>query len=77
LDRQTPAPRAELQKLGLDGAWLDGEIAVLRPDGRSSFQALQNAFEGGADSKIVYYIFDAPFLDRRDLRQLALKATCA
>jgi DNA ligase D-like protein (predicted 3'-phosphoesterase) len=59
--------------LGLDGAWLDGEIAVLRPDGRSSFQALQNAFEGGADSKIVYYIFDAPFLDRRDLRQLALK----
>jgi bifunctional non-homologous end joining protein LigD len=63
----------ELQKLGLDGAWLDGEIVVLRPDGRSSFQALQNAFEGGADSRIVYYVFDAPFLAGQDLRRLALK----
>jgi bifunctional non-homologous end joining protein LigD len=63
----------ELKKLGLDGAWVDGEIVVLRPDGRSSFQALQNAFEGGADSKIVYYVFDAPFLEGRDLRQLPLR----
>jgi bifunctional non-homologous end joining protein LigD len=63
----------ELQRLSLDGAWLDGEIVVLRPDGRSSFQALQNAFEGGADAKIVYYVFDAPFLDGRDLRQLPLR----
>jgi bifunctional non-homologous end joining protein LigD len=63
----------ELAKLGLDGAWLDGEIVVPGPDGRSSFQALQNAFEGGADSKIVYYVFDAPFLDGRDLRQLPLR----
>jgi bifunctional non-homologous end joining protein LigD len=62
-----------LLKLGLDGAWLDGEIVVPRPDGRSSFQALQNAFEGGADSKIVYYVFDAPFLDGRDLRPLPLR----
>jgi bifunctional non-homologous end joining protein LigD len=29
-----------LAKLGLDGSWLDGEIVVLRPDARSSFQAL-------------------------------------
>ncbi|MGH8733040.1 MAG: non-homologous end-joining DNA ligase, partial [Burkholderiales bacterium] len=42
-------------------------------DGRASFQALQNAFEAGADSKIVYYVFDAPFLDGRDQRQLALR----
>jgi bifunctional non-homologous end joining protein LigD len=63
----------ELKKLGLDGAWLDGEIVVLRPDGRSSFQALQKAFEGGADSSIVYYVFDAPFLEGRDLRQHPLR----
>ena len=50
--------------------WLDGEIVVLRPDGRSSFQALQNAFDAGADSKIVYYVFDAPFLEGKDLREL-------
>ena len=62
----------ELQRLSLDGAWLDGEIVVLRPDGRSSFQALQNAFEGGADSKIVYYVFDA-LSGRARLRQLPLR----
>ncbi|HEX5767160.1 MAG TPA: DNA ligase D, partial [Burkholderiales bacterium] len=71
--QKLPQLARELGKLGLDGAWLDGEIVVLRPDGRSSFQALQNAFEGGADSKIVYYVFDAPFLEGRDLRQLALR----
>ncbi|HEX5768050.1 MAG TPA: DNA ligase D, partial [Burkholderiales bacterium] len=63
----------ELRKLALEGAWLDGEIVVLRPDGRSSFQALQNAFEGGADANIVYYVFDAPYLEGRDLRQLPLR----
>ena len=62
-----------LEKLGLDETWLDGEIVVLRADGRSSFQALQNAFDAGASSKIVYYLFDAPFLAGRDLRQLALR----
>ncbi len=64
---------AALEKLGLKDTWLDGEIVVLRPDGRSSFQALQNAFDAGADSKIVYYVFDAPFVDGRDLRQLPLR----
>ena len=64
---------AALAKLGLDGTWLDGEIVVLRPDGRSSFQALQNAFDAGAASKIVYYVFDAPFLQGQDLRQLPLR----
>jgi bifunctional non-homologous end joining protein LigD len=62
-----------LPKLGLDDTWLDGEIVVLRPDGRSSFQLLQNAFEAHANSKIVYFVFDAPFLEGLDLRQLPLR----
>ena len=62
-----------LGKLGLDDTWLDGEIVVLRSDGRSSFQALQNAFDAGANSKIVYFVFDAPFLEGHDLRQLPLR----
>src|SRR3954470_11115332 len=61
-----------LKALKLDGAWLDGEIVVLRPDGRSSFQALQNAFDAGADSKIVYYVFDAPYLKGVDQTRLSL-----
>lgn len=62
-----------LEQTGVENAWLDGEIVVPGADGRASFQALQNAFEAGADSKIVYYVFDAPFLAGRDLRQLALR----
>jgi len=62
-----------VEKLGLENTWLDGEIVVPGPDGRASFQALQNAFEAGADSGIVYYVFDAPFLDGKDMRQLPLR----
>ncbi len=67
-----PHLAAALQKLGLSGTWLDGEMVVLAGDGRSSFQALQNAFELGRDREIVYYVFDAPFLSGRDLRRLPL-----
>jgi bifunctional non-homologous end joining protein LigD len=61
-----------LESLGLDGSWLDGEIVVLREDGRADFQALQNAFDMGRDSGVVYYVFDAPFLQGQDLRRLPL-----
>jgi bifunctional non-homologous end joining protein LigD len=67
-----PHLAAALKKLNLDGTLLDGEIVVPGPDGRASFQALQNAFEHGADTKIVYYVFDAPYLQGRDLRRLPL-----
>jgi bifunctional non-homologous end joining protein LigD len=62
-----------LGKMKLDGSWLDGEIVVPGPDGRSNFQALQNAFDAGSDANIVYYVFDAPFLKGHDLRRLPLK----
>src|SRR2546428_6885509 len=61
-----------LKQLKLHDTWLDGESVVLRDNGRSSFQALQNAFDAGADAKIVFYVFDAPFLKGADLRRLPL-----
>src|SRR3954466_15981570 len=64
----------ELKRLKLEESWLDGEIVVQRPDGRSSFQALQNAFDAGADSRIVYYVFDAPYLKGIDQTRLPLAA---
>ena len=67
-----PSLAAALKRLKLEGTWLDGEIVVLRDDGRASFQALQNAFDFGRDSEIVYYVFDAPFLKGEDLRALPL-----
>jgi len=68
-----PRVARALEKLGLDDAWIDGEVVVLTPQGRSSFQALQNAFEAGRDSGMVYYVFDAPYLDGKDLTRLPLK----
>jgi bifunctional non-homologous end joining protein LigD len=67
-----PHLAAALQKLGLDGSWLDGEIVVPGEDGRASFQKLQNAFDSDNDAQIVYYVFDAPFLRSADLRPLPL-----
>ena len=61
-----------LKALKLEDTWLDGEIVVQREDGRSSFQALQNAFDAGADSRIVYYVFDAPYLKGIDQTRLPL-----
>jgi bifunctional non-homologous end joining protein LigD len=60
---------------GLDasGALLDGEIAILRPDGTTSFQALQNHLGGEAQGQLVYFVFDALFLGGRDLRPLPLE----
>ncbi|HEX4331631.1 MAG TPA: DNA ligase D [Usitatibacter sp.] len=63
---------AEVAGLGIEGAWLDGEIVVLDAHGNPSFQLLQNAFDSSKTSDIVYFVFDAPYLDGRDLRRLPL-----
>jgi bifunctional non-homologous end joining protein LigD len=67
-----PSLAAALSKLALEGTWLDGEIVVPAEDGRASFQKLQNAFDAGRDSSIVYFVFDAPYLAGKDLRSLPL-----
>jgi bifunctional non-homologous end joining protein LigD len=67
-----PHLASQLKKLKLNETWLDGEIVALREDGRASFQALQNAFDQGRDVQIVYYVFDAPYLEGEDLRGLPL-----
>jgi bifunctional non-homologous end joining protein LigD len=61
-----------VRKLGLDESWLDGEVVMPGLQGRSSFQALQNAFDAGRDAALVYYVFDAPFLKGKDQRRLPL-----
>ncbi|AVP57866.1 DNA ligase D [Pulveribacter suum] len=61
-----------LARLGLGSAWLDGEIVVPDSQGVPDFQALQNAFDATGAADVVYYAFDLPFLDGRDLRNLPL-----
>ncbi|MDM0010604.1 DNA ligase D [Variovorax sp. J22G73] len=69
-----PGLVAELGELGLNSAYLDGEILVLGANGAPDFNALQNAFDRrkGAD-RIVYFVFDAPFFEGADLREVPLK----
>jgi bifunctional non-homologous end joining protein LigD len=63
---------AALAQLGVVQAWLDGEIAVIDADGMPAFNALQNAIDGRRTQDIVYFLFDMPFHDGLDLRQVPL-----
>jgi len=68
-----PRQVAALHALGIDSAWLDGEMVVADENGAADFQALQNAFDTEHDENITYYLFDLPFLGGQDLRQVALQ----
>ncbi len=53
--------------LPAERAMLDGEVAVLQPDGTTSFQALQNFLSGTGRGQLVYMVFDLLHLDGWDL----------
>jgi len=62
------------RRVGLRDALLDGEVAVVLPDGRTSFQALQNAASGDASrGTLVYFAFDLLRLDGKNLGSLPLE----
>lgn len=63
----------ELEKLDISEGWLDGEIVVLR-DGLPDFNALQNAMDGRNSDAVVYFAFDIPYWEGRDLRRVPLGA---
>lgn len=67
-----PALAAELQALGIQSAWLDGEAVVLGANGLPSFNDLQNAFDGRKSADILFYVFDAPYFEGLDLRRTPL-----
>jgi bifunctional non-homologous end joining protein LigD len=53
--------------------WLDGEVALMTSDGRTSFQQLQNALADPSLGDLTYFVFDVPYLDGYDLRGVVLK----
>ena len=61
------------EQLDIESAWLDGEAVVLDDNGVPSFQALQNAFDADRPQDIVIYLFDVPFLNGYDLRDVPLE----
>jgi len=68
-----PIQTKAIEALNLKDSWLDGEVVVLNENGLPSFQALQNAFDVGRSQDIIFYLFDAPFLNGFDLREAPLE----
>lgn len=69
-----PKQAAAVASLGLQSAWLDGEIIIADDDGVPDFQMLQNAFDAGKSQDIVYYLFDLPYLNGTDLRSVPVES---
>ena len=58
--------------LGVESAILDGEVAMLLPNGTTSFNALQNA-SANRDGTLVYFVFDLPYLGGFDVTAAPLE----
>jgi bifunctional non-homologous end joining protein LigD len=65
-----PAVVKALAKLP-DNTVIDGEVVAFDPEGRPSFNALQNY--GSAPAPVVFYVFDVPMLSGKDLRREPLQ----
>ena len=70
-----PEVVAAAAQLPTRDALLDGEVAMVLPDGKTSFQALQNASaRDGARTTLVYFVFDLLRLDAERVASLPLEA---
>jgi DNA ligase D-like protein (predicted ligase) len=81
-----PAIAAAVASLGTEQAYLDGELCGVRPDGTTSFSAIQAASDAGKSDALVFFLFDllhldgepissAPLIDRKArLRELLATA---
>ncbi len=67
-----PQVARDLARVRVREAWIDGEVVVVDERGRPSFQRLQQALAEPAGSEFLYFAFDLPFADGRDLRALPL-----
>jgi len=63
---------AAVGSLGIESAWLDGEIVVMGANGTPDFNALQNSIDNARTKDVVYFVFDMPFHGGFDLRAVPL-----
>lgn len=61
-----------LAGLGLKDVLLDGEAAVVQPNGRTDFVSLQRSMEFGAAKGVSYFVFDLIAEGDKDLRKTPL-----
>ena len=64
--------KAELERMKLPDGWYDGEIVVHDEHGKPDFGKLQQAFDGKHAERIDFFLFDLPYFDGHDLRELPL-----
>lgn len=67
-----PSIAEAVEKLEIPDAVLDGELVVLRRDGTTDFQALQNYMRLGQKATLFYYAFDLPWYAGYDLSRTPL-----
>jgi bifunctional non-homologous end joining protein LigD len=68
-----PGLHKSLLAMKLPDGWYDGEIVVHDESGRPNFGMLQLAFDGSNTADIVYFVFDAPYLNGYDMRAVPLE----
>jgi ATP-dependent DNA ligase len=62
------ATEQALGKLPVKTAYLDGELCAVRPDGTTSFAAMQAATDSGHSGEPLFFLFDLLHLDGTDMR---------
>lgn len=67
-----PGIVSAVQRLDIRDAVIDGELTMVLPDGRTSFQALQNL--GTSGGTLTYFAFDLLALNGRELASKPLEA---
>ncbi|TBR40670.1 MULTISPECIES: DNA ligase D [Dyella] len=60
-----------IEALGLDSAQLDGELIAVT-DGQPDFNALQQTLSGEQAARLIYMLFDVPYLEGYDLTRCKL-----
>ena len=68
-----PALARALSTLPLTSAWLDGEVVLPDEHGVPDFAGLQAAFDGRKADGLILYLFDLPYLDGMDWREVPLE----
>jgi bifunctional non-homologous end joining protein LigD len=63
---------AAIRGLSVSSAWLDGEIVHLDDSGLPDFEQLQRDMRARAEQRLVYHVFDLPWLIGEDLTRRRL-----
>jgi bifunctional non-homologous end joining protein LigD len=72
LTAEFPAIVEAVRRLPIRECIVDGEIVALNERGQGSFQLLQNRGNDTDEGAIVFYVFDLPNYERRNIRDLPL-----